>query len=261
MKSPISAVIMARNEEDNIREAIESVSFAAQIVVADTGSSDRTMEVARRAGAETHSIPFDGYGASKNRALAFGRCSWILSIDADERVSPELAGSIAEAVRKEGGMDGYSICRLTYFLDKPIRHSGWFPDYVLRLFRNGRGRFNDRLVHEGVRIDGKTGKLDGLLYHYSYRTLEDYLAKMNVYSSLNAREMHESGKQYRPLDLVVHPPAVFFKMYFQKAGFLDGFHGFLLAGLSSFHVMIKYLKLRELTLRSNDSEANTPDQA
>ncbi|HBZ01715.1 MAG TPA: hypothetical protein DEO84_10395 [candidate division Zixibacteria bacterium] len=244
-KPSISVVIMARNEAKNIGEAIASVSFASQIVVADTGSRDNTMELARQAGAEVHSIDFDGYGASKNRALEFAKCDWIFSLDADERVSPELAGSIARTVNSPK-YDGYTISRLTYFLGKPIRHSGWYPEYVLRLIKKGTGKFSERLVHENIRLDCPTGKLDGLLYHYSYRDLDSYLEKMNVYSTLNSQELYRSGKSIHFFDMLIHPPATFIKMYILNAGFLDGYHGFLLAGLSSFNVFTKYAKLRQL---------------
>ena len=243
----ISAVIMTRNEEKNIQEAISSVSFASQIIVADTGSSDRTVELARGAGAEVHCIEFDGYGSSKNRALELGDCEWIISIDADERVSPELADNIVAAVKEGDRYDGYEFCRLTYFLGKAIKHSGWYPDYVLRLFKRKKGKFSTRLVHEGIELSGDRSRLNGLLLHQSYRTLESYLDKMNVYSSLNAQELYRSGRKYTPLDLIIHPPSIFVKMYIQKLGFLDGFHGLMLAGLSSYHVLIKYLKLREMT--------------
>jgi hypothetical protein len=131
-------------------------------------------------------------------------------------------------------------------LGKPINHSGWYPDYVLRLFRNGKGIFSERLVHESIRIEGKSGKLDGLLYHHSYKDLESYLEKMNVYSTMNAQELHRSGKSSHILDILLHPPATFLKMYLFKAGFLDGFRGFILASLSAFHVFLKYAKLHQL---------------
>jgi glycosyltransferase involved in cell wall biosynthesis len=242
----ISVVIMARNEEENIGNAIASVPFASQIVVADTGSRDKTMLVARQAGAEVHSILFDGYGASKNRALEFAKCDWVLVLDADERVSPELAQGIVGAISAASQFDGYLISRLTYFLGKPVKHSGWYPDYLPRLFRNGKGKFSERLVHEKIRIDGATGRLNGLLYHHSYTDLNSYLEKLNVYSTMNAQELHRSGKTSHLLDIILHPPATFIKMYLINAGFLDGFNGFLLAALSSFSVFTKYAKLRQL---------------
>ncbi len=242
----ISAVIMTRDEARNIEAAIESLRFAEQIVVADTGSNDNTIEIARHAGAEVHSIEFDGFGSSKNRALEFCDGDWIFFLDADERVSPELARSIEGSVVNDSGYDGYTVNRLSYFLGKPVMHSGWYPDYVIRLFRKGRGKFSDRLVHEGVELNGPAGKLDGLLYHYSYENLDQYIAKLNVYSRLNAEEMYKKGRKWHFRDLIVHPAATFVKMYILKAGFLDGINGFLLAILSSYHVFVKYAKLRQL---------------
>ena len=242
----ISAVIMARDEARNIEAAIESLKFAEQIVVADTGSSDNTIELARDGGAEVHSIDFDGFGNSKNRALEFCKGDWIFFLDADERVSPELADSIVEGVVNNSEFDGFAVNRLSYFLGKPVRHSGWYPDYVLRLFKKDRGQFSNRLVHEGVELKGAAGKLEGLLYHYSYENLDQYIKKLNFYSRLNAEEMYKSRRKWHFRDLIVHPAATFIKMYILKAGLLDGVNGFLLAILSSYHVFIKYAKLRQL---------------
>lgn len=245
-RSGVSAVIMARDEAENIEAAIESLRFADQIVVVDTGSSDNTIELARKAGAEIHSINFDGFGSSKNKALEFCNGDWIFFLDADERVSPELAQSIVEGIMNNAQFDGYAVNRLSYFLGKPVRRSGWFPDYVLRLFKKGRGRFSDRLVHERVELKGVAGKLNGLLHHYSYENLDQYIEKLNVYSSLNAGEMYKNGRKWHLPDLIVHPAATFVKMYILKAGFLDGVNGLLLAILSSYHVFVKYVKLRQL---------------
>jgi glycosyltransferase involved in cell wall biosynthesis len=247
MKRPrISAVIMARDEARNIEAAIESLRFAEQIVVADTGSNDNTIELARNAGAEVHSIEFDGFGSSKNRALEFCHGDWIFFLDADERVSEDLARNITSRAANDSEFDGFAVNRLSYFLGKPVRHSGWYPDYVIRLFRKGRGKFSDRLVHEGVELKGTAGKLEGLLYHYSYENLDQYIGKLNVYSRLNAEEMYKNSRKYYFWDSVIHPTATFIKMYIFKAGFLDGFNGFLLAVLSSYHVFVKYAKLRQL---------------
>jgi glycosyltransferase involved in cell wall biosynthesis len=242
---------MARNESGNIADAISTLGFASQIIMADTGSSDDTMEVAAQAGAEVHSIFFDGYGSSKNRAIEFCKHDWIFCIDADERVSPELAQSIVSSVRNNSEFNGLSACRLTYFLGKPVKHSGWYPEYVLRLFKKGKGRFSDRLVHESVKVEGKTGKLSGILYHHSYKDLDSYLKKMDIYSAMSAEELYNSGRKSRLLDFLLHPPATFFKMYFLKAGFLDGANGLMLAGLSSFHVFVKYARLRELCTKES----------
>lgn len=252
----ISAVIMARNEAHNIAEAIASLGFADEIIVADTGSGDDTIRIACQAGASVHRITFDGYGRSKNRALDLCSHEWVFSLDADERVSPELARSIRSAIERRPEYDGFAVNRLTYFLGKPIRHSGWYPDYVVRLFNKDKGRFKEKLVHESVIIDGRTGRLDGLLYHYSYRDLDNYIEKMNIYSSLNAEDMHRCGKKFSIFKLLSNPPAAFIKMYLLKAGFLDGFHGLLLACLSSFHVFVKYAKLKELDKKSENARSD-----
>ncbi len=249
----ISAVIITRNEERNIVDALATLQFADQIVVADTGSTDKTIEYARRQGAEVQKIQFEGYGPTKNKALEFCHCDWILFIDADERISPQLAQEIKETLVNHHNFDGFEICRLTYFLEKPIRHSGWYPDYVLRLFKNGKGKFSDKLVHESLNVFGHVGRLKGLIHHHSYMTLEQYLEKMNLYSTLNAEEMYNSGKTYRFADLVFRPPATFLRMYIAKAGFLDGMRGFVLATLSSFHVFTKYAKFRGLSKKKQNA--------
>jgi len=247
MRKRISAVIITRNEQDNIVAAIESLKFADQIVVADTSSEDKTIELARAAGAEVYDIPFDGYGAAKNKAIEFCTGDWIFSIDADERVTPELAQSIMTSIERENGIACYAANRLTYFLGRPIKHSGWFPDYVVRLFKKGR-RFSEKRVHESLEATGDVGKLSGLLLHYSYTGLEQYIDKLNFYTTLNAGEMKREGKRGRTIDMIFHPVAVFFKMFVFRAGILDGAAGFLLAVLSSYHVFVKYAKLRQLTI-------------
>jgi glycosyltransferase involved in cell wall biosynthesis len=242
----ISAALISRNESMNISDAVNSLSFADQIVVADTGSSDDTIKLAEEAGAEVHSVNFEGFGNTKNKALEFCRGEWVLFIDADERVTPELARQVLEATNGNSTAAGFNINRLTYFLGKPIRHSGWNPDPVLRLFKKNQGRFSSNLVHEKVEVDGQVENLEGNLVHYSYKSVDQYLDKMQEYSSLSAREMLAAGRRSRISDFIFRPVFIFLKMYFFKAGFLDGFNGLLLASLSSYHVFIKYLKLRQL---------------
>jgi len=253
MSSPkISGAIIARNEEENILEAVLSLFFADQIIVADTGSSDRTIEIAERAGAEVYKIKFEGFGKTKNKALEFCKGEWVFFLDADERVSEDLAKNIMKAAADNSNTAGFIANRLTYFLGKPVRHSGWHPDYVLRFFRREKGKISSRLVHESVIVDGPVGNLDGLLIHYSYKNIEQYLDKMNEYSSLSAKEMFGSGRKFRFVDFISRPVSVFLKMFIFKAGFLDGFNGFLLAVLSSYHVLIKYAKLQRLWNSNNE---------
>ena len=171
-------------------------------------------------------------------------------MDSDERISPQLAESIIEKIDHDSACDGYLVNRLTYFLGKPVRHSGWFPDYVLRLFKRNKGKFSDRLVHEKVEVDGSVGRLDGLLYHYSYRNLHQYIEKMNDYTSMNAKGTFRRGRRAGLFDLFLHPWSTFVKMYLLKAGFLDGVNGFILAVLSSYHVFVKYAKLRQISKKA-----------
>ncbi len=250
--SKISAAIIALNEKDNIRDAIKSLSFADQIIVADTGSTDNTAEIAKNAGAEVHKIKFSGFGETKNKALELCDGEWVFLLDADERVSEELAESILKAAAHNSDTAGFNVNRLTYFLGKPIRHSGWYPDYILRFFKREKGKFSPRLVHEEITVDGPVGRLDGLIIHYSYTNLRQYLDKLNEYSSLSAREMRSSDRKFNYADFIFRPFLIFLKMYFFKAGFLDGFNGILLAALSSYHVLIKYAKLRQLWKGSDD---------
>jgi len=242
-RTRISAALITRNESANISDAIKSLSFADQIVVVDTGSIDDTVEIAGKLGAEVHNVEFEGFGKTKNKALDYCREDWVLFIDADERVTPELAEKIIKAANNESAAAGFLINRLTYFLGKPVRHSGWFPDYILRFFKRENGRFSSNLVHECVQVKGPISKLEGLLLHYSYGSLEQYLDKLNEYSSLSAKEMFERGKKSNFLDPVFRPILTFLKMFVFKAGFLDGMNGLILAILSSYHVFVKYAKL------------------
>lgn len=245
----ISAALIARNESANIRDAVKSLAFADQIIVADTGSSDDTVDIARNLGAEVHSVTFEGFGKTKNKTLDYCRGDWVLFIDADERVTPELAEKILAAANNESSSAGFLINRLTYFLGKPVRHSGWYPDYILRFFKRENGKFSTNLVHEWVNVDGPVRKLEGHLLHYSYNSLEQYLDKLNEYSSLSAREMFDRGKKFNILDPLFRPIFTFLKMFVFKAGFLDGLNGLILAVLSSYHVFIKYVKLYQLRKR------------
>jgi len=245
-RAKISAAFIARNEAVNISEALKSVAFADQVVVADTGSTDNTIEIARELGAEVHSIVFEGFGNTKNKALDFCTGDWVLFIDADERVTSELAEKIMNVSNNDTPTAGFLINRLTYFLGKPVRHSGWYPDYTLRFFKRKSGKFSNRLVHEQVEVEGPVGRLEGLLLHNSYHNLDQYLDKLNEYSTLSAREMFDKGKKFNILDLVFRPISTFLKMLIFKAGLLDGFNGLTLAVLSSYHVFVKYAKLYQL---------------
>jgi len=242
----LSVVIIARNEETSLPRCLESVRWADEIIVGDSGSGDRTMEVARDLGAKVYSYEWCGFGPAKQGAIDQAEGEWILSLDADEEVTPELATEIRVALGRNDHMVGYYLPRRTEFLGRWMLHGGWYPDYVLRLFRKNCGAFTPAMVHEAVRVDGPTARLKNDLLHYSYPTLDRYLEKFNRYTTLAANEAFAKGQRVGPVVLVLNPIAKFVKQYFLKGGFLDGSKGLLLAILSSGYVSIKYAKLREL---------------
>ena len=183
----LSVIVITRNEAAHIGDCLDSVAFADEIIVLDSGSTDATREIARARGARVEVAPdWPGFGPQKNRALALATGDWVLSIDADERVTPELAGAIRQAIGAPAA-EAYRIARLSNFCGRWIRHSGWWPDYVVRLFRREAGRFTDAAVHERVEVRGRTGTLSGHFLHYPYATLEVFIDKINRYSTEAAR--------------------------------------------------------------------------
>ena len=247
----ISAVIITRNEERRLERALHSLAVADEIVVVDSGSTDGTLDIAREFTGSVHvHADWPGFGRQKNRALDYASGDWVLSLDADERVTPELRDEI-EAVLARPQASGYEIPRLSSFCGRFMRHSGWYPDYVLRLFRRGSGRFNDAPVHEAVRLEGKAARLKTPLLHYSYRDFDDVLDKLNRYSSAAAAVQQQRGKRGGLANAVGHGLWSFMRTYFLRAGFLDGREGFMLAVLNAEHSYYRYLKLMLLHDRSS----------
>jgi len=243
-RKKVSVLLVTYNEKRNLADCLAGLSWADEIVVMDTGSSDGTAELAASLGARVHRIPWKGFGDAKARGLAECGGEWVFSIDADERVSPELAEEIVSVVSQISGPAGYFVNRLTYFLGRPIKHCGWHPDYVLRLFKRDKASIEPRLVHEAFAVRGKTGRLGSLLLHHSDPDLEHYVKKMNRYTTLSAAEAHCPAR-WCLCRLLLRPPVTFFRMYFLKRGFLDGLEGFVLSFLSSVHVFLKYAKVLE----------------
>ncbi|MEK9136293.1 MAG: glycosyltransferase family 2 protein, partial [Bacteroidota bacterium] len=218
-----------------------------ELIVVDSGSTDRTVELAKKFTATVMKMQWRGYGATKNDALKHATGDWILWLDADERVTPELAQEIQQKVREDNtAVVGYTVPRRAYFLGKWIKYSGWYPSRVTRLFRRTKGRFSETQVHEQLLLDGDTGQLQSDLVHYTDPDLQHYFQKFNRYTSLAAQDMHASGKRFSLYDVIVRPPFVFFKMFVLRLGFLDGIHGFVLAAASMSYVFVKYAKLWEL---------------
>ncbi len=247
---PLSVFIITLNEERNIRACLESVAWADEIVVVDSGSRDRTVEICEEFNCRVFEQEWlGGYGRQKNFALEKCSHNWVLSIDADERLTPELQEEIKLLLQTAPKYDGYQISRRNFFLGRWIKHSGWYPDYLIRLFKKNKGKFNERQVHETVQFTGNSACLNNHIQHYTYNTLSDYFVRMERYSTLAARQMADEGRKSGGLDLITHPLGTFFKMYFLKQGFRDGYHGLLLAGLYAAYTFAKYAKLWELNRR------------
>lgn len=239
----LSVAIITLNEQDAIAACLQSVAWADQIVVIDSGSTDDTVAICRRMGASVESADWPGYGAQKNRAIARCTGDWVLSLDADERVSDELRREIEAAIASEAGNVGFRIPRLSSYCGKTIRHSGWWPDHVTRLFRNGSARFSDDPVHERLLVDGPVGTLKRPLLHESFVDLDEVLDKLNRYSAAGASRMHASGRRASLLSAIGHGIWTFVRTYFLQAGFLDGREGFMLAVSNAEGTYYRYLKL------------------
>ena len=238
----LTVILITLDEEKNLARCLESVKWADEIVVVDTYSQDRTKEIAGKYTDKMFDLKWPGFGPAKQFALEKAGGEWVLSVDADEVVSETLQTEIKQVLKADHS-DGYYVPRLSFFLGKWIRHGGWYPDYVLRLFRRQKARFTDSLVHEEVILNGKAGYLKADLLHYTVPDLERYLVKMTRCTSHSAQELFQKGRRAGLAGILFRPPAVFLKMYFWKLAFLDGFQGFLLAIFSSFHVLAKYSKL------------------
>lgn len=247
MPKSLSIVLITQNEAANLPRTLASVSWAQEIVVLDSGSTDVTLEIARAAGAKICSEPWKGFGAQKNSALARATGDWVLSLDADEEVSPALAREIQALLAGEPAFQAYRIPRLNHFLGTPLRHGGYWPDPKLRLFARGAARFEERAVHETMQAAGPVGTLKGHLIHHCYPTLDDYIEHMNRYSSAGARMLVEAGRAPRSTagllwQAVLNPVATFAYNYFVRLGFLDGRAGLLQHLNHSVYIHWKYVK-------------------
>jgi glycosyltransferase involved in cell wall biosynthesis len=237
----LSAIVITRNEAANIAECLRSLAFCDEVIVVDSGSDDDTVQRAEVAGARVSTHPFAGFGAQKNYALSLATGDWVLSLDADERVTRELAAEI-EAALAAGAADGYAMPRLSSFCGRPMRHSGWYPDYVLRLFRLGAARFSDNLVHERVICDGKIARLTQPIIHHPMRTLEDALLRVDRYATAGAAEIVASGRRVSFTSGILHGGWAFVRTYVLRAGFLDGREGFLVAVYNAECTYYRYMK-------------------
>jgi glycosyltransferase involved in cell wall biosynthesis len=247
-RARLSVVVVTHNEEERIRACLESAAWADELIVVDAESADKTATIARELTDHVIVRPWPGFAAQKNFGLEQAHGDWILALDADEFVSAPLREEIAAILAGGAEHVGYAMPRRNVFWGRWIRHGGLYPDWQLRLFRRGRGRFVERSVHESVTVDGSVGRLTGHLEHRSYRDVADFLERADRYSTLAADEWLASGRRARPLmDLVGRPVGRFLGMYVARAGFLDGWRGFLLAVLYGYYVLMRSAKVWERT--------------
>jgi glycosyltransferase involved in cell wall biosynthesis len=245
----ISAVIITFNEEKNIADAIESVAWADEIIVVDSESSDQTREIATASGAKVLTRKWEGFASQKQFAVDQAENDWILSLDADERVSSQLREHIL-ALKNSGFLaDGYKIPRLSIYMGRPIRHGGWYPDRQLRLFNRKKGRWKDVLIHESFKMnDGvQTSSLEGDILHYTVENAGHHHRMIGErYAPLAAKQMFDNGRRTSPLKIAIAGPSAFIRTYFLKAGFLDGLPGFVIAKFAAHHAFLKHVILWEL---------------
>jgi len=247
----LSVIIITKNEEANICACLESVAWADEIIVVDAGSSDATADICRKSGAKVFVHDWPGFGPQKNRALNYASHEWVFSIDADERVTPELRAAIEEVLRNDAGTcAAYRISRLSSYCGRFMRHSGWHPDLIVRLFKRDSAHFSDDLVHERLLVEGETGLLDGELLHYAFENIEEVLNKINSYSTAGAEMLHRRGRKASLSGAALRGLWSFIRTYFLRAGFLDGRDGFMLAVSNAEGTYYRYLKLILLNKKS-----------
>lgn len=257
----ISVALITLNEEANLKRTLESVmplvrDGMGEIIVVDSGSTDRTLEIAESFGAKISVEPWKGFAAQKNLAMDKGTGDWILQLDADEALEPELCNEILRAANEDKTLNGFYIPRKNYFLGRWIKHGGFYPDAKLRLIRRGTGKFEEYGAHPTIKLKGKAGRLKHAIIHNAYPTLRGYIDHMNSYSSSGAEVAVAKGHRgFNLLNIVVRPKLTFIYNYFFRLGFLDGREGFLLHFYHAIYVSWKYAKAWELARQSNPNSA------
>jgi glycosyltransferase involved in cell wall biosynthesis len=246
---PVTATVITYNEAANIQAALESLSWADEIIVVDSESTDNTAEIARQFTGKVIVRPWPGYIEQKNFAAAQAAHDWIFSLDADERVTPQLAAEITSVMARGPAAAGYRVPRVTFHLGRWMRSTDWYPDYQLRLYDRRRARWTGKYVHESVKADGPVEDLKCDLQHFAYRDLAHHFQTMDRYTTLAAKQMFEEGRRAGFLDLMMHPPAAFFRNYILRGGFRDGVPGLIVSAMNARYVGVKFAKLWELSSR------------
>ena len=245
MKEPLTVIVPSFNEERLIGECLSSVRWADEIILVDSFSTDRTVEIARSLATRILQHEYLNSAAQKNWTLPQAAHRWILIVDADEKVTPELQAEIRGLLETGPPRDGYHIRRLNHFHGKPIRHGGWGRDRVLRFFNREKGRYQEKDVHAEVEIQGAVGELRNPLLHDTFRGFGDYLKKIDRYTRWGSDDLYRRGRRAHATDLIVRPPWRFVKRYLIQGGFLDGVEGMLISGLDMYSVFLKYARLWE----------------
>lgn len=242
----ISATVITFNEERNIAAALESLYWADEIIVVDSESTDRTIEIARQYTDRIFVRPWPGYSAQKTFAAEQAQYDWVFNLDADERISKELAREIEELkLGPEPNASGFEMPRLTFYLERWIKHSGWYPDFKVRLYNRNAGRWRGDFVHESVEVNGRVARLTGDILHYTVRNASDHHLRIDRYTTLAAKESLQKGKRSSLVSILVSPIATFIRTYIFKRGFLDGIPGLAIAFFAAHYVFLKKLKVWE----------------
>jgi glycosyltransferase involved in cell wall biosynthesis len=253
---PLTAILIAKNEEKDLPRALASLeSVADEIVLVDSGSTDRTLEIARQFGARIFMRPFQSFGEQKNYAATQAANDWLLSLDSDEVLSPELQQSLREWKQREPDRVGYQLSRISQYLGVWIRHSGWYPDYVVRLYRRDRGQFSG-VPHDTVRLDEPPGRLAGHLHHFTINTIPEHKAKIEGFTTMASQDLFRRGKKHWLAQMLLLPPWTFFQSLVLRLGLLDGTRGWIIAWMAARYVFLKYYKLG--LLRRGGSQQEKP---
>jgi (heptosyl)LPS beta-1,4-glucosyltransferase len=245
----VSVTVITKNEAADLAAALASVAWADEIVVVDSQSTDDTVAIAHQFTDRVVVREWPGYIAQKNHAASMATHDWILSLDADERVTPELANEIQSRLAADPREAAFRIPRVTWHLGQWIRSTDWYPDFQMRLYDRRAAEWTGKYVHEAVTVRGAVGQLRGELQHYPYRDLSEHLETIDRYTTLAARQMHESGRRAAVADLAIHPPLAFLRNYILRGGFRDGATGLLISRMNAYYVFLKFAKLWELQRR------------
>jgi glycosyltransferase involved in cell wall biosynthesis len=253
LNTGVSAIVVCFNEEDRIRDCLESLRWCDEVVVVDSFSTDGTAEICRQYTDRVIQRRWAGYRDQKEFAHSQATKDWVFLVDSDERVPAELRDEIQQALRRsDGEVAAYSIPRLVHYLGRWWRRGGWYPDYDVRIFRRDRARWGGTDPHEKILVDGKVRRLAHPLHHFSYRNVADHWKRIDRFTAIAARELKEEGRSWSWLENFSHPPIRFLRSYFWKRGFLEGFPGFFIAATSAVYGFLKYAKLREIELKGKN---------